>query len=149
MRCRLYQPGDFAALYAVEQLCFAPPFRFSRAHMRRIVENPAAAAWIAEEHSALMGFSIVEWGTGPGESTAYIQTIEVHPAHRGVGVGAELLRRVECSARAAGAKSIGLHVDVENAAAMHLYESSGYLCRGREDRYYARQRAALVYVKML
>ena len=40
MLYRLYQPGDFAALYAVEELCFEPPFRFSRAYMRQLIAKP-------------------------------------------------------------------------------------------------------------
>lgn len=150
---RLYQPSDFAALYAVEELCFAPPFRFSRTYMRQIIETPNAATWIAEEdiepNVELIGFSVVEWSAEQGAFAAYIQTIEVHPAWRGRGIGAELLRRVEGSARAAGAESIGLHVDVENAAAIHLYESRCYQRQGREEHYYARHRAAFIYAKRL
>jgi ribosomal protein S18 acetylase RimI-like enzyme len=146
---RLYNATDFPALYAVEELCFAPAFRFSRAYMRQIVESANSATWIAEEDTDLSGFSIVEWTAGEGESIAYIQTLEVHPAWRGRGIGAELLRLAESSARAAGAKSIGLHVDVENAAAIYLYESHGYARQGRQEHYYARHRAAFTYRKPL
>lgn len=149
MLYRLYQPGDFPALYAVEELCFEPPFRFSRATMRQFIVSPNSATWIAEEDAELIGFSIVEWPTAQSESAAYIQTLEVHLTHRGRGIGAELLRRVEDSAREAGAKSIALHVDVENAAAIHLYESQGYARQGREEHYYARHRPALIYAKQL
>jgi hypothetical protein len=48
MHYRLYQPADFAALYAVEELCFEAPFRFSRALMRKLIANPNSATWIAE-----------------------------------------------------------------------------------------------------
>ncbi|MGD0741192.1 MAG: N-acetyltransferase [Terracidiphilus sp.] len=151
MRYRLYQPADFPSLYAVEELCFEPAFRFSRTYMRQLIESSDAATWIAEEGPGpkveLIGFSIVEWPKEKGESAAYIQTLEVHPAFRGRGIGAELLGRAEDSARAAGALSIELHVDVENAAAIRLYESHGYTRRGREEHYYARHRAAYVYEK--
>ena len=149
MLYRLYQPGDFPTLYAVEELCFEPPVRFSRVYMRQLIESPNSATWIAEEDAELIGFSIVEWSAGQSESIAYIQTLEVHPAFRNRGIGAELLGRAESSARAAGAHIIALHVDVENAAAIRLYESRGYARQGREEHYYARQRAALVYAKLL
>jgi [ribosomal protein S18]-alanine N-acetyltransferase len=153
MRYRLYIPADFPALYAVEELCFAPAFRFSRLYMRQLVESSDSATWIAEEgpepEIELIGFSIVEWTAEPSKSTAYIQTLEVHPAFRNRGIGAELLSRAESSARAAGAHSIGLHVDVENAAAIRLYESRDYARQGREEHYYARHRAAFVYAKSL
>lgn len=153
MRYRLYQPGDFPALYAVEELCFQPPFRFSRTYMRQLIEGPDSATWIVEDgpetSPELIGFSIVEWPSEPGEAYAYIQTIEVSPAWRGRGIGNELLRRVEASARDAGAHSIQLHVDVENSAAIRLYESHGYERQGREEHYYARHRAAFIYAKTL
>ena len=149
MDYRLFKSADFPALYAVEELCFEPPFRFSRSYMRQLIESANAATWIAEQDAELIGFSIVEWAAEQSALVAYIQTLEVHPAFRGRGIGAELLARAEESARAAGAHSIALHVDVENTAAIHLYESHGYARQGREEHYYARHRAALIYTKPL
>lgn len=153
MRYRLYQPADFAALYAVEELCFEEPFRFSRALMRKLVANPNSATWIAAEiaadNSELAGFAIVDWATVPKGIIAYIQTIEVHPASRRRGIAHELMRLLEDSARTAGATAIWLHVDVENAAAIHLYEGRGYARKGREEHFYARQRPAFVYARSI
>jgi ribosomal protein S18 acetylase RimI-like enzyme len=153
MLYRLYQPGDFAALYALEELCFQPPIRYSRAWMRKLIANPNSATWIAEknagENKTMAGFAIVEWTTMPNGTVAYIQTIEVHPSSRRRGIAAELLCRVEDSARSAGAVGIWLHVDVENAEAIHLYENRVYTRKGREEHYYARHRAAFVYARPL
>ena len=153
MEYRLYKPADFPALYAVEELCFEPPVRFSRTYMRQLIENANSATWIAEDGPEpkleLIGFSIVEWPAGQSESDAYIQTLEVLPAFRGRGIGAELLVRAEESVRAAGVHIIALHVDVENAAAIRLYESRGYARQGRKEHYYARHRAAFAYAKPL
>ncbi len=149
MLYRLYQPADFAALYALEELCFQPPIRYSRAWMRQLIANPNSATWIAEDSKTMAGFAIVEWTTVPKGTIGYIQTIEVHPALRRRGIAAELLHRIEASARAAGARSIWLHVDVENAAAIQLYRSRGYAQKGREEHYYARHRPAFVYAKPL
>jgi len=150
---RPYKPDNFAVLYALEELCFKPPIRYSRAWMRKLIANPNSATWIAEdnagENKTMAGFTIVEWTTMPKGTVAYIQTIEVHPALRRRGIAAELLQRAEDSARAAGARSIWLHVDVENAAAIQLYRSHGYAQRGREEHYYARHRPAFVYARPL
>jgi len=148
MPYRLYQPADFPALYAVEELCFEPPFRFSRTYMRQLVRNPNAATWIAEENAELAGFAIIEWSTESGPPAAYIQTIEVAPSFRRRGLAAELLRRIESSAASAGAASAWLHVDAENSAAIRLYESNGYARKGKEEHYYAHHRPAFIYGKV-
>lgn len=149
MLYRLYQPGDFAQLYAIEERCFEPPVRFTRRYLRQIIESRGSATWIAEEDGKPAGFSVVEWTGEREKSLAYIQTIEVAPEYRRRGIGLELLRRAEASAAAAGALLIWLHVDAENEAALQLYRAQGYEQRGRQEHYYARHRAAEIYCKPL
>lgn len=149
MHYRLYRSEDFTALYAIEELCFVPPFRFNRAYMRQLVASPHAATWIAEEDGQMAGFAIVEWNREPTGVEAYVQTIEVAPGQRRRGIGAELLRRAEDSARQAGAQLIWLHVHEQNASAQRLYDAHGYRRAGREEHYYARGQAALVAIKPL
>ena len=97
----------------------------------------------------MAGFGIVEWTLERGGLIAYIQTIEVAPERRGRGIGGELLQRLEGSAREAGARAIGLHVDATNGDAIRLYNAHGYACEGRSEDYYANGRAALMYAKAL
>lgn len=149
MHYRLYKPEDFEALYAIEQTCFQPPYRFGRGYMRKLVQGRNTATWIAEEDLNLAGFAIVEWTARERVVTAYIQTIEVAPGLRNRGVGGELLRRAEESVRAANAAVLWLHVDVRNTAAMSLYEAHGYRCEGREEDFYGPDRPALIFVKPL
>jgi len=146
---RLYHPDDFASLYAIEEACFALPFRFGRRYMRQLVTSAHGATWIAEEEGRLAGFGIIEWGPLPAGGNAYIETLEVMPSNRTRGVGRELLSRLEDSARDAHASAIWLHVDAENHAAIRLYEAHGFHCEGREQQYYAAERDALVYQKEL
>ena len=145
MLFRRYRPTDFAALYAIEEVCFQPPLRFGRSYMRQLVSAAQAATWIAEENGLMAGFAILEWADG----IAYVQTLEVMPEHRGAGVGGELLRLVEESAVAGNAGLIWLHVDAENGGAIRLYERYGYRYESRQEDYYARGRSALVYAKRL
>jgi ribosomal-protein-alanine N-acetyltransferase len=164
MHYRLYQSADFPQLYAIELLCFQPPFRFSRRYMQQLIANPNSATWIAESRIAeakptesktaeqereMTAFAIVEWSTEDAETTAYIQTLEVAPAHRKRGIATQLLSRLESSATTAGASAITLHVAEPNSAAIHLYQTHGYQPRGREEDYYAQGIAALTYFKPL
>jgi ribosomal-protein-alanine N-acetyltransferase len=141
--------GDFPQIYAIEETCFQPPFRFARRYMRRLLERPGTITWVAEEEGQLAGFAIADCEWEVGGIAAYIQTIEVLPAMRRRGVGAELLRCVEDSARERGVRTIWLHVDAANASAIRLYESHGFVCEGRRESYYPQGRAALIYRKKL
>ena len=149
MHYRPYTPEDFNALYALEERCFQPPFRFERRYMRQLVARPRAAVWIAEEGEQMAGFAIVDWRKNKNSIIAYIQTIEVAPESRGRGIGRELLTRIESSASQAGASVIWLHVEAENPSAIRLYEAQGYTCEGRQENYYPLGRAALIYRKRL
>ena len=97
----------------------------------------------------MAGFAIVEWAQQVAGIVAYIATIEVLPQHRGRRIGAELLRRLEGSANAERAIQMWLHVDIENTAAIRLYERPDYRNSGRADHYYARNRPAAIYMKNL
>jgi ribosomal-protein-alanine N-acetyltransferase len=146
---RPYTSDDFPALYAIEEACFQAPLRYSRSYMRQLLKNPNAAAWIAEDAGIMCGFAIVEWTRESQGVVAYVQTIEVLPEFRGCGGGRELLRLIEGSALAAGAVLIWLHVDVNNSAAIRLYEAHGYVEDGRREDYYEPGRAAFLYAKEL
>ena len=149
MHYRLYQPADFAQFYAIEEICFQPPVRFSRRYLRQIIERSNSVTWVADQDGRVAGFSVAGFTSESDRTFAYIQTIEVAPSHRNQGIGSELLRRMEDSARAAGASVIWLHVDAENDAAVHLYQAHGYRHQGRQEHYYDRGRAAEVYIKPL
>ena len=149
MLYRLYHPDDFPALYAIEEICFQPPFRFSRSIMRSLVSARTAATWIAQEGELMAGFAIVHWSREPDEPIAYIQTIEVAPGQRNRGVARELLNLLENSATLAGARAIWLHVAEENALAIRLYERRGYVLQGREENFYAQGIHAFIYEKVL
>jgi [ribosomal protein S18]-alanine N-acetyltransferase len=148
MLYRLFKSEDFEALYAVEKICFQPPFRFGRAFMRSIVEASNGATWIAEEAGKMAGFAVVEWEL-EAHNFANLATIEVLPEDRGRGVAGELLRRIESSSSSAGASSLWLHVDATNTDAIRLYEKHGFALQGKDDHYYARDRSALIYRKRL
>ena len=146
---RLYRPEDFSALYAIEELCFQSPFRFSRSTMRSLVSSANSVTWIAEEQDQMAGFAIVYWTRKGGQTLAYIQTLEVAPTQRNRGIARELLRRMENSAIAAGAEAIWLHVAEANIPAVCLYEGQGYVQQGREENFDAEGTHGLMYAKRL
>jgi ribosomal protein S18 acetylase RimI-like enzyme len=149
MRYRLFEPADFPDLYAIEEVCFEPPYRFPRRYMRQLIASANSITWIAEESQSITGFAVLEWAEQSSGVIAYIATIEVLPDHRKGGIGVELMRRLEGSANAERAIAIWLHVDIDNTAAIRLYERLGYQHSGRAENFYARNRPAAIYVKQL
>jgi len=147
MNFRLYSDDDFSQLYEIELLCFEPPIRFSRQTMLKLLADPDSATWVAEDQERMAGFAIVYWSHPPEQPLAYIQTLEVAPTQRNRGIARELLRRVEESAKAAGAHVIWLHVAETNTPAIRLYESHGYRLQGRQADYYAKGIPARLYAK--
>ena len=57
-------------------------------------------------------------------------------AHQGHGLGRRLLTALVGHAREVGAAQVLLEVRVDNAPAIHLYESSGFTMLGRRRAYY-------------
>ena len=71
-----------------------------------------------------------EWSDWRNGEFWWIQSVYVHPAHRGRGVFRELLRHVRALAKEAGAVGLRLYVEHANASAITTYERSGFSCSG-------------------
>ena len=148
MQVRLFKPADFPALYAVEGLCFAPPFRFTRRAMRRFSEQPGAITLLAHTDAQppqLAGFVIAHMEG----RTAYIVTLDVTASFRRRGLARTLMQETESRTRASGAQEIALHVFTGNTNAIAFYESLGYERLRMAEHFYARGIHALVYRKRL
>jgi ribosomal-protein-alanine N-acetyltransferase len=78
---------------------------------------------------------------------AEVLTFAVDPARRGTGLGRLLLERHLLNLERGGARLVFLEVADDNAAALALYERSGFKIIGRRENYYQRasgeRRAAL------
>jgi ribosomal protein S18 acetylase RimI-like enzyme len=58
--------------------------------------------------------------------TRYIANLAVHQAHRGNGIGTQLLLQCIATAKAAGANTVFISVSIDNPKAQKLYESLGF-----------------------
>lgn len=98
---------------------FLPQGLDTERHRLLVAENAAGQV----VGSVWVGFE--EPRTGSTE-TAWLYDIRVDAAHRRSGYGTAILAAVEALARDAGALRLGLNVFGHNAAAIGLYEASGY-----------------------
>ncbi|KGN37387.1 acetyltransferase [Knoellia subterranea KCTC 19937] len=89
-------------------------------------------------------------GIDHGGQVADLMTITVAPAHRGSGLGAQVLDELESRASAGGAEAMMLEVRADNASARALYDRRGYdVLNVRRGYYQPGNVDALVMRKML
>jgi [ribosomal protein S18]-alanine N-acetyltransferase len=148
MEFRGYQADDFEAMFRLDEACFEPPFRFSRAMMRRFATAKKARVAIAEE-DGLVGFCIVHVERVDGFRVGYVMTLDVDEAWRGKGVARELMRRAEVEASEAGCVAMVLHVFVGNHVAVRFYERAGYQRWTKAAGFYGKAGDAWVYRKLI
>jgi GNAT superfamily N-acetyltransferase len=99
--------------------------------MREIRNKPgflSEATWlIARGHDA----TDIQWcgtiqGVADRGGVGMIQNIGVVPGHRGIGLGAALVRRASAGFRSHGLRWAGLEVTAENSRAVRLYQRLGF-----------------------
>jgi ribosomal-protein-alanine N-acetyltransferase len=151
VRVREYGAADLDAMYALDCVCFAEEFRFSRRAMRAFAEARNAIALVAEDGAGgLAGFAIVHV-EGPAKGRyGYVVTLDVGPAWRRHGLATRLMREVERRLAGRGVAVMALHVHTGNDAAVRFYERAGYERLGVEAGFYgAPGLDAFVYAKRL
>ena len=121
---------DVAAVEELENECFSDPW--TRAMLLGAFCSEFFVGFGAFSGKTLAGFAI---GTSVFED-AETDDIAVRESFRRQGIGGELLRLLEETAKERGAARAYLEVRVSNAAAIALYESRGYRKLHVRKRYY-------------
>jgi ribosomal-protein-alanine N-acetyltransferase len=150
MRLREYCSDDLGPIFALDQVCFEAPFRFSARAMRQFAEARNALTVVAEsEGREIAGFCIAHVERSRGRLSAYIVTLDVDLKQRRCGLAGQMIERIEQQAREAGCDAMALHVSVENDGAIAFYESKGYERSHMVKSFYGMGRHAYVYRKPL
>lgn len=151
MRLREYSAGDLRAIFVLDEVCFAPPFRFSERAMKQFAEARNALTVIAENESdgEIAGFCIAHVERARKGLVAYVVTLDVAPEHRRHGLARTMMQRIEQQALDAGCDGVELHVSVENDGAISFYEREGYERSHVVRSFYGLGRHAYVYRKPL
>jgi ribosomal-protein-alanine N-acetyltransferase len=150
MELRGYLPSDLDALVALDNICFEPPFRFSRSAMRSFVTAKNSRVTVATAaDGSLAGFCVLHTQHAKPDAVGYIVTLDVAAEYRRRGLAGELMDRAEAQAQEAGCAAVALHVFTGNATAIRFYERRGYIFSHRAASFYGRGTDALVYHKEL
>lgn len=126
---------DLDALLALEQACYPPNQAYSREEYRYALARAKAVNLLWEDGKGRVtgfvgAFHHRAWRLG------HVYTVNVHPSERGRGLGLRLMDEAEARLRRMGMKAVLLEVNVENEAAIRLYEKGGYRLLRRLKDYY-------------
>jgi ribosomal-protein-alanine N-acetyltransferase len=118
-------PETLAALHA---RCFRSPPPWNAADFAELLGDPLSFLLVEGDAGFLLGRAVA------GE--AEILTLAVAPEARRLGLGRKLVARFLYQAQVRGAGRAFLEVKADNAAAIALYESSGFAWAGVRRGYY-------------
>ena len=124
---------DLDALLELENRCFDYD-RLSRRSLRRFLTTDTASCLVAEQAGRVIGYALVLFHGRTALARLY--SMAVAPERRGHGLGRALLRAAETAALDGGAAVMRLEVSPDNAAAVALYRSAGYVDFGIYHAYY-------------
>jgi ribosomal-protein-alanine N-acetyltransferase len=115
---------DLVQVAKIEAEANQPPWK--ETSFRAELDKRSSHFWVItdnETDSQVLAYAVFSL---PAEQ-AHIQTIAVHPDHRRKGIAAYLVRQILSFAMRNDAESAILEVRKGNAAAVHLYQSVGFV----------------------
>ncbi len=132
-----------SAVAELESSCFSEPW--SRAALSLLLTEQASGV-VLLQNGAVAAYGGVLWAPDEGQIT----NIAVSPDFRRRGFGKQILQALILQAKERGAVQLVLEVRASNAAAIALYENSGFLTVGRRKAFYRAPREdALVMILSL
>jgi len=124
---------DLDQVAEIEKNSIVPPW--TRAAFAAELEKPSSRFWVItddETDEKVVAYAVLSF---PAEQ-AHLVTFAVHPDYRKAGLGSYLLRRLIHYVLRRGGASIVLEVRKGNTAAVHLYQSIGFVVIRTIPRFY-------------
>lgn len=129
---RLMRTSDLPEAAHLEQLYFSVPW--TERQLKGSLESPEYLFVVAEEQGRVIGYGGLLKVLDEGDIT----NIVVEEAYRGKGIGRQLVKALLSEGKRCGLNAFTLEVRAGNAAAIHLYESLGFVREGIRRRFYQR-----------
>jgi ribosomal-protein-alanine N-acetyltransferase len=139
--------ADLDALIALELEFFTPDHVISRRAFRQFITSPRSTLIVAETDGDVAGCALVNYRQCSRRCRLY--SISVGREFQRRGIARQLMAAAERNARRRGCRFMRLEVRADDAGAIALYESSGYVRFGRRRRYYDNRIDALRFEKSL
>ena len=147
---RPYQPSDFEALHAMDQVCFPKSIAYGRREMKSYLQSVGSYCIVAEIPDPaisrmIVGFILTELSG----DLAHIITLDVLEQFRRQSVASLLLHAAEQEATSHGVTSVYLETATTNKAAIALWKKHGYRETATIENYYGRGQNAFEMLKRL
>jgi ribosomal protein S18 acetylase RimI-like enzyme len=139
--------ADLDAVLALEREFFTPDHIISRRGFRRFITSAKSTLIVADVEGEVAGCVLVNYRQGSKRGRLY--SISVGRRFQRRGIARQLMAAAEARARRRGCRFMRLEVRADDAGAIALYESSGYVRFGRRARYYDNRIDALRFEKLL
>jgi ribosomal protein S18 acetylase RimI-like enzyme len=109
----------------IDRAAFSEFWRFDKVGLTEAMEatGRSSVLVIRDSDGGLAGFAVI----GFGSAIAYLQRVAVHPKWQGQGMGRSLIRVAARKARSDGARVMLLNTQLDNEAALNLYQAEGYI----------------------
>lgn len=136
--------NDLIEVYHLDQLCYEPEIAYSFQTIIFFYYYLNTISYVAEIEKEIAGFILADIKR---KDKAHIITLDIHPDFRRQGLATHLLELAEKEAINKGIKSISLEVDIDNEAAINLYEKCGYAKVKKLKNYYRKRKDAFLMRK--
>ena len=121
---RKIELNDLSRIIDLERKCFSKKNAYNTKQLRYLIVNANSNCLAEIANNIIRGFIIVTYKNGSG--IAGIETLNVDPLYRGMGIGKKLLIFSEEEMYFRLIRKIRLEVSINNTPAINLYEKSGF-----------------------
>ena len=132
LEIRRLQDADVEALSIIEQESFSMPW--SAQDFRDLLSRDYCLYMVAVTDGQVVGCAGLTESFGEGN----IDNVVIAGAYRSRGIGKRLLAELLQEGEKQGIEAFTLEVRVSNAAAIHVYESLGFVSEGIRPHFYER-----------
>jgi [ribosomal protein S18]-alanine N-acetyltransferase len=122
---------DLDAVLEIEEQSFLSPW--TRKLFEETLDSSITHGFVLSKDDVVLGYVILY----AVKDEAHIMNVAVHPSHRRIGFGKDLVAHVIDDFRGRDVRQFFLEVRESNAAAISLYRKYGFSRIGKRKKYYA------------
>jgi ribosomal protein S18 acetylase RimI-like enzyme len=121
---RKIELNDLKRVFELENRCFSQYNAYNLKQLKYLIKNANSSCLAEVFDDMIRGFIIILFKNGSG--VAGIETLNVDPIYRKMGIAKRLLRAAEEQMYLKAVSKIRLEVSTGNIPAINLYEKSGF-----------------------